>query len=385
MTLPPIEPDEHYDWSGGAMLEEDFQKPRPLLPPLGQEIPLYRTDDLSRSEWLSERKRQRKVGASNIAGIMQRHPLSSPLQEWGKITNQLTWEAYDEDERFRMDLGSVIEAQIRKQAAEALGVKYTGVEFRDGNCLCPWPQVLQHPRLDMFTCNLDAAAFLTPEGFTQPEKLVTECKWTGWRNREHWFELRDTLNPYAIVGTLVFAYYLQVQAQLSITGLRRGILIGIIGEDAASRMLLTVSTGTSQPYMPRERDVVVVFVERDEAIIEAIEAVVPRFYNQFVVRNKQPPETDRRDLESLRQLYREANPPKVTIDRPDLEHVAERYVALTAKLSQGERLKDDAKAKLLAAFVEDQISTCTAGRYKIRYQADRRGRRSLRVNEVNND
>lgn len=369
------EPEPFDPWSGGAPTEEELRGPKAILPALGHEVCLYRTDDLTRHEWVAARKVGKKIGASHVAAIMQRHPYASPITVWGDITGRTTWESEDEDERFRMDLGIVVEAQIRRAAAEALGVEYQDVDFRHDNCLVPWPQVLQHPRLPMFTCNLDAAAFL------QGERLTAECKWGSWRSREHWYEFRDTLDPRCVVGTLVFAYYLQVQAQLSVTGLRRGILIGILGEEAATRMLLTVATGVESPYKPKERDIVVVYVDRDEEIIASIESVVPRFYERYIVTGKVPPVMDSRDLAALRESYREANPPKMTLDRPDLEHWAERYMAVGQKLSHGKKLQDDARSHILVAFVEDGMKACTAGRYLITYNTDKRGTRTLRVNE----
>lgn len=369
--LPPFDP-----WSGGAPTEEELKRPKAILPPLGHDVPLYRTDDLTRHEWVKARKHGKKVGASHVAAIMQRHPYASPITAWGDITGRTTWESEDEDERFRMDLGIVVEPQIRRAAANALGVEYVeDVDFRHDDCMTPWPQVLQHPRLSMFTCNLDATAFI------QGEKMAAECKWGSWRSREHWYEFRDTLDPRSVVGTLVFAYYLQVQAQLSVTGLRRGILIGILGEEAATRMLLTVATGVEAPYRPKERDIVVVYVDRDEEIITSIESVVPRFYERYIVTGKVPPVMDNRDLAALREAYIEANPPKATIDRPDLEHWANRYMEIGKKLSQGNRLQDDARSHILVAFVEDGIKSCTAGRYIITYNTDKRGQRTLRVNE----
>lgn len=363
-----------FDWSGGAPDEPDPTKPKPLLPALGHEIGLYRTDSLSRPQWKDLRRVARTIGASNIAGIMQRNPYSTPIQEWCKITGRGTEdEVSDPEERFRTDLGIVVETQIHRLAAEAIGVQYVAVDLRSDNCMVPWPQVLQHPTIPCMTCNLDVVAV------QDWKPMPTECKWSGWRSREAWYELRDTLDPYSVVGTLVFAYYLQVQAQLSITGLHKGILIGIIGEDAANRMLLTVATGTETPYPPHERDIVVVYVERDDKIIADIEQVAQRFHAKYIATDKMPPVWDNRDLAALRAAYREANPPKVSLDRPDLAPLCERYLAIGSKVAHGKKLQDDTKTKILHAIVESEVASMSAGPYKITYKPDTRGQRSLRI------
>lgn len=368
-----------YDWFGGDPgVKADLgptvttEDPGPLLPALGHEIPVYRTDRVSRATWL--KRRTGTIGASQIAAIMQRHPYSSPIQAWAQITGRRRQDTDDEDELFRMELGTVCEPQIRQVAADALEVPLLSPGVTSTRYMTAWPQVLRHPRLSMFTCNLDAVLF---DG---ERRMPVECKWTNWRNRDAWHELRETRDAQSAIGTSVFAYVLQVQAQLSITGLSRGILIGIIGEDAANRLLVNALTKRVgiDAFDPKDRDVVIVYIDRDEGMIDAIERVVPRFHAKFIAGGDIPPVTDRRDLEALRQAYRESHP-RVLIDRPDLEPLCERYLALGAKLSHGESLRDDTKARIMHAITSAGISECSAGRHKITYNLNKGGKRTLRI------
>lgn len=357
-----------YDWSGGA------PDAPPLLPALGHEVPVYRTDCVDRATWL--KRRHGTIGASQIAAIMQRNPYSTPIQAWAQITGRRRASTDNEDELFRMELGTACEPQIRQVAAGVLDVPLLSPEVSSTRrYMTAWPQVLQHPRLPMFTCNLDAVLF---DG---DERMPVECKWTNYRNRDVWHELRDTRDMQSAIGTSVFSYILQVQAQLSITGLARGILIGIIGEDAANRLLVNALTGRSgiDAFDPKERDVVLVYVERDEAIISAIEAVVPRFHARFVATDSVPPVTDHRDLEALREAYREAKPPRAIIDRPDFEPACARYLAIGAKLADGKKLQDSVRASLLHVLTEGGFSELACGQHRITYTADKNGKRTLRV------
>lgn len=362
-----------YDWSGGSPDVKPESAALPLLPVLGHEVPIYRTDSVDRGEWV--KRRAGFIGASQVAAIMQRNPYSTPIQAWSQIVGRRPQDTDDDDELFRMELGTVCEPQIRQVAAAAVSVPLLSPDVSAASYMTAWPQVLQHPKLPMFRCNLDAVVF------DKGERLPAECKWTGWRNRAAWHELRDTRDPKCVIGTSVFSYILQVQSQLSITGLSRGILIGILGEDAANRLLVNAMTKRSglDAFDLKDRDIVLVYIERDEEMIAAIESVVPRFHARFVVPGKVPPVTDHRDLMALRDAYREAHPLAVSVDRPDLEEACVRYLAIGAKLSHGQKLQDKTKADIMHALTTGGLSEVSAGRHRITYKADRNGKRTLRI------
>ncbi|MCC6596982.1 MAG: YqaJ viral recombinase family protein [Rhodanobacteraceae bacterium] len=351
------------DWSGGAA---DPPPPdRPLLPALGHEWPLYRTDGLTYKEWKRARAFGKSIGASQLAAIMQRHPYSTPLSVASEIKGLAPVDLGPE-ETFRVELGRVCESQIRRIAAGHLDVGIIDVlgDTKPDKYLTTWPQVLRHPKIPCLTCNLDAVLRLPDEW------LTVECKWTSWRNRAAWKALAEERDIRATIGTSVLAYYIQVQGQLAITGLKRGILIGIVGEDAACRMLMNVIQGRDgdDAFDPKPWDVIIVTVERDEAMIADIENVIPRFYRLYVEGDRLPAITNpERDLEALRLAHRADDPPDPLPIAPELDDLARRYVGVVRELSRGEKLRDQRKAELLHALTERNLSALTTGGYRVSY------------------
>ena len=326
---------------------------RPLLnaPQLGHELALYRTDGMTREEWLTARRQLRSVGASAVAGVLQVSPYASPLQVWAEVTGRYE-RAVDDSEIDRMLVGTACEPEVRIVAANRLGVGLctpetgaalvgTGISF-----LSPWPWVVQHPRHKCLTASLDAVACV------DGELSVVELKTAGWRQRDGWESYRMHGTIESIMGTSVLAYYTQVQAQLAVTGLRRGYLVGIVGEEAAAWMLTTLlmrrrDGDDAKPLALRDGDVFVFRIDRDPEVIEVIEAVVPRFYERFVVRDEMPPASHdkRNELELLRQLFVAEHPDL----RPRVDQVGEaarRYASVTTEVGLLEKSRAAEKTAL---------------------------------------
>ena len=341
------------DWTGGAPLPAAPPLPiDPLLdaPQLGHEVTLYRTDGMTRDEWLAARRQLRSVGASAVAGVLQVSPYASPLQVWAEVTGRYE-RAVDDSEIDRMLVGTACEPEVRIIAANRLGVGLCSVETGAAlvgtgiSFLCPWPWVVQHPRHKCLTASLDGVACVGGE------LCVVELKTAGWRQRDGWESYRMHGTIESIMGTSVLAYYTQVQAQLAVTGLRRGYLVGVVGEEAAAWMLTTIlmrrrDGEEARPLALREGDVFVFQIDRDEEVIEVIETVVPRFYERFVVRDEMPPAIDKRnELELLRELFVESHPDTC----PRVDHVGEaarRYAAVTTAAGLLEKSKAAEKVAL---------------------------------------
>lgn len=378
MTVNHIDSDGN-DWSGGAMDAAPAPPALPLLPQLGHERRSYRTDQMTRAQWLVARAAGKTIGASHVAGIMQRHPFSTPIQVATTIRG-LGREAFGPEEIFRMEVGTVCEPQIRRLAAVALDAQIVRPETRLPRFMAPWPQVLQHPTIDCLTCNLDGIVGIDNELFT------LECKWTSWRNRAAWKALAERHDIGEAIGTSVLAYYIQMQTQLAITGLKRGFLIGIVGEDAALRMLMNAIQGRDgdDSFVPKDYDIVVVTVARDEDMIRDIEHVVPRFYKRFIVDEKIPPLTNpERDLQALRDAHRVANPLPPIPKMPELDDIARRYRGIVHELSKGEKLKKQRQAEMLHAMTEASVDTVETGGHRITYKPRKDGARVFRVAAVN--
>lgn len=380
--LDQVANDPQFDPPAINLEPQPFDGPIPVL---GHEVPLYCTAGLSRDEWLRRRREGRTVGASAIAGVLQIHPYSSPLQVWAEVTGRYQ-KQFDPEELDRMLIGTACEPEIRLVAASRLGVGLcsweTGRELvhRRISFLSPWPVVCQHPTIPQLTANLDAVAFVNGE------LSVVELKWGGWRQRDAWadYQLHQTLD--AVVGTSVLAYYTQVQAQLAVTGLRTGYLVGVLGEEAAAWMLANVAMmrrerSDARPLKLREGDVFCFKIERDEAAIECIEEVVPRFYQRFVATGTMPPATDKRDLEVLSELYLCSNPtarPRVDA----LEDDVVRFRDLGTELGRLGRERDTIKARLLGELTTRGVQELVAGAHELRYRANVHGTRSLTTHKA---
>lgn len=388
---------EGYDWLDEAAREGMAETPTALvdydgmacfdgpLPELGHELPLYCTAGMTRTEWLSARRAQRTIGASATAGVLQIHPYSSPLQVWGEVTGKHET-AFDDQELDRMLVGTAVEPEVRFIAAQKLGVGLCSFEVgrelvgRGISFLSPWPVVVRHPDIPCLTANLDAVAFVNGE------LCVVELKWAGWRQRQAWadYELHGTLD--SIVGTSVLAYYTQVQTQLAVTGLRKGYLIGVVGEEAAAWMLTTITMRRrdgrdAKPLALREGDVFVFEIERDEEAIRCIEEVVPAWYERHIVGGKMPKATDHRDIEILRDLFVCSNPTaKPRVD--ELEGDIATYRALVADIGRSMRAKDNLKARLLGEMTTRGVQELVAGSLELHYRANRHGVRSLTTHKA---
>lgn len=364
------------DWSGGAPEIAAEPAPLPLLPPLGHEIPLYRTDDLAPARWLARRKAGKTIGASQVAAVMQRNPYSTPIQV-ATVVKGLADVEFGPEEMLSIEIGKACEGQIRRIAAVSLKVPILRPGQSLARYITTWPQVLRHPTVECFTCNLDGVVFL------DDLRMPLECKWTSWRNRAAWRALAETGDIVPALGTSVFAYYMQVQAQLAVTGLSKGILIGIVGEDAANRMLLNVLLDRQgdDTFDPKPFDVYQVTIERDEAMIADMERVIPRFHKRYIVGDELPPITDPvKDMEALRAAYRAPATPGIQ-HLPELDDLCRRYLGILSKLKEGEARRDQRKAEILRALTLHSADAATTGAHTISYKKRVDGVPVFRVRE----
>lgn len=330
-----------------------------VLPVLGHEVPLYSTEGMSRQDWLAARRQDRTVGASSVGAIMKHSPYATPLDAWAEITGR--GRQFDDEERLAMEVGIACEPQIRRTASKILKTDVS-----------TWPRVLRHPQIACMTCNLDGVAL----GKERP--VPVEAKWGSWRQREAWKDLREYGTPESVAGTSLMVYWLQVQTQLAITGLPVGVLIGIIGEDAAIRMLLSQLTGRS--YDVSSNDVFVTKIPRHEPTIDAIEKVIPRFHAKFIARDRQPPDSGARDLETLRRTFIASKPaPPVPPELPELAERCASYKETASDAAAKTKSRDDIKAGLISALAQQKVDAAVCGDWLLTYRANTKGTRSIGV------
>lgn len=129
-------------------------------------------------------------------------------------------------------------------------------------------------------------------------------------------------------------YYLQVQAQLLVTGARRAWVPALIGN----------------------RGFVMYQVARHERLIATIEAVSVRFWNQ--VKRQEPPEGVIASLGTLSKIRREANK---TVDISDA--AVERYLIAKRMRAAWEDEEEQAKAALLTEFGDADAGRWSGGEF----------------------
>lgn len=153
----------------------------------------------SHEEWLQERKKG--IGASEVSALLGLNPWVSPYQLW----LDKTAEGPAEDKI--KDNAAVIAGHMLEDAVAQYYQLTTGrhvIKASAGD----WLAV--HPEKPWMRCSPDRTFFLTGNG---GEKGILECKTT-----------RSALDP----ADLPKNYYLQVQWQLGIMGMREGALAWLV-------------------------------------------------------------------------------------------------------------------------------------------------------------
>lgn len=240
---------------------------------IGHSNTAYSTIGLPRDEWVRRRHvhpdhpEHGYIGASQVATLLGVSPYSTPFELWALLTGRVP----GPESNLPMRLGTFAEAFVLQEFERETGLS---VET--------WPYVLQHPTVARSRCNLDATTARDDDSSSwQTARAVVEAKMPGSRQRAAWKELRDTGIPRA--GSSVEGYVLQVQDQLSVTGLQTGYLAAVC-----------------------DGDVFVCRIERDEAIIAMIEQAIAGFWAVHVEADVAPPITSPVDLDVVGRIYRQA-------------------------------------------------------------------------------
>ena len=220
----------------------------------------YSTADLTIDEWRA--RRFEYVGASEISAVLGLNPYRGPLDVWQEKTGVISG---DLDLQV-MRLGTLFEPTIIEFARREFGLTIYDV-----------PELLGHETHDCLRCNLDGLAII------DGEQVVVECKHAGARgSREHLRKLAEsgTVTP----GTSVATWYVQIQSQLVVTGLKRALLVALC-----------------------DKDFHVIEIERDVELCDLILRNVPAWWSAFVETKTEPPAT-RADGAANDRKYEDADP-----------------------------------------------------------------------------
>lgn len=283
---------------------------------IGHAVPLYTTEGMTGARWLELRRKQRQIGCSDIAGVLSLDPRTTPRIIWNSIMG-----FDDNNDAYESSIGKII---------EPLGMAAVGSRF--GLQVQRFPWVLKHPQIPL-TCNLDAVL---------EDGTLLEMKWcTRWVAKE-WREFGQHHDIMRMQGSAIFAYYMQVQGQLAVTGATSAMLACVCGEEAALR-LWAKREGFNVKLLTD--DLICHEFDRNDAIIHEIEVQIARFSYWHIEHGFPAPPTRAVDLEYVRRSLR--SQPKVTERRDDLEADLAALRQLRAARSGSEEAAKLAEAKFL--------------------------------------
>lgn len=262
----------------------------------GSAVPLIRTTDLSRADWLQIRRGG--IGGSDAAAAVGLNPYQSPLELWLEKTgrDEHLPQPDPDDMNSPMYWGTVLESLVAQQYSH-----HTGRQVRRVNA------VLQHPQHPWMLVNLDR------EVIGSPEVQILECKTAGLNGARLW---RDGVPEYI---------QLQVMHQLAVTGHRAAdVAVLICGQE-----------------MQIHR------IERDETLIAQLIELERQFW-QYVERDEAPPaDGSESAATALQCLYPRDNGQRLDLSQDaELCGVFDELVSLRRSLDCDNQLEAELRQRI---------------------------------------
>lgn len=271
-----------------------------------QALQLVSTANLSREQWLEERRKG--IGGSDAAAVAGLSPWKSPVEVWLEKTGQVEPEEPGEAAYW----GTVLEDVVAREFSIR-----TGLKVRRRNA------ILQHPRYPWMLANVDR--------FVVGENVGLECKTTSAYNAKEW------------EGEEIPAQYiLQVQHYMAVTGAYSWWLAVLIG-------------GNRFIYKK---------IGRDDELIEQLIEIEKDFWENHVLANV-PPELDGSpaSTELVKKMYPQATLPSVDLPSQAKELIEElENVKADIKILEEQKNECENKLKQLlgeheAGRIDDMIVT----------------------------
>jgi putative phage-type endonuclease len=261
----------------------------------GQAISLYRTDALTEEEWVAARSDY--IGASEVAAVLGLHSYTTPLDIW----HAKCGDGDDFDGNYRTERGHHMEGFIAEKAAD-----------QEGWDLDPAEVVLQHPEHEMLRCNLDF--------WERRDSVPVEVKMLSSYAKDDLKSLQAGTVP---EGTMVEAYYVQLQDQIGITG----AAFGWLAADCDGELF-------------------VIRIPRDQDVIDVIESAVPAFWRKHVL-EVEPPRASGGDLDRLRDQYDNDETTLEVSDDDELAQLMHERTEAHREYKRAKSRKDDLDAQIL--------------------------------------
>ena len=259
-------------------------------------LKLVKTNDLSREDWLTVRKKG--IGSSDAAAAVGLNPYKSQLELWMEKTGRDTNlpKVAPKDQTSPMYWGTLLESIV--------AAHYT---MRSGNKVRRINAVLQHPTEPWMLANLDR------EVLGSSEVQILECKCAGINGARLW---KEGVPEYVV---------LQVYHQLSVTGRQAAdVAVLICGQELQIHR-----------------------IERDESMIARLVELERQFWHY--VETDTPPPVDGSDSAdvALRCLYPHDSGQTIDLSQ-DLEMSAafSDLLAVRQKLTQHTELESKLKQRI---------------------------------------
>lgn len=312
---------------------------------------IERLEFKTQDEWLAERRKS--IGASQVGSILGVNKWETPLQLYLRMKGELEWPDLNE----RMRIGLAMEQGIAQLLAEDLQrtVHLCGRTLYR-NRECPWvhatPDSWMGCDLDPVVTAADARRWPIPI-IPLLSDTLGELKSMG----ERYF---DSPEGPGSTGEPLHAHQAQLQAQMLVTGCKRGIIAILVGS----------------------RELKVYEIDADEEVQRHIAKATQEFMEVNVALGIPPPATGL-DVATLRKRWPVHKAGKVIELRlPVYKQFADQYELLQASVKLGEAKLADLKAKLQAEMADAEEAVLPDGRRFTWRSHDVKAETKLRVARV---
>lgn len=262
--------------------------------------------DMTQAAWLESRKKG--IGGSDAAAIVGLTPYKSAYTVYADKLGLLP----EQPDNERMRQGRDLEEYVARRFREDMEEKGTPKKTKNCN------YILQHPKYPWLLANVDRLIV--------GENAGLECKTTSVLNLKR-FHGEDFPEE----------YYVQCMHYMAVTGAERwylGVLIAL-------------------------NDYRTFVIQRDEQEIESLIRLEERFWNENVLKQKEPaPDGSDRTGKAILSLYPSADESEIDLSLYDEE--IERYMTLNAEIKDRERKQQEIKQRI-QAYMKDAGSGRTSG------------------------
>lgn len=267
------------------------------------------TLDMSREEWLKERKKG--IGGSDASVILGFNPWKSPFELYIEKTGGEVQEIDNE----AIHWGNVLEDVVAQEFS-----RRTGKKVRRRN------QIFKHKENDWMIANIDRDVV--------GERALLECKTTNAFNLDAWEG--DEIPP---------AYMCQLQHYMAVLDYEKAYIAVLIG---------------GQKFIWKE-------IERDDEFIELMIEHEKNFWENHVLKGV-PPEIDgsKSASELLTKMYPEDNGETVMLPSDEAEILIEAIESIKAEVKEKQALQKEYENKLKLLIGEAQMGVTP--KYEVRHK-----------------